>query len=167
MASEAESFAEAGDVRVDDNTGRQSEGGAEDDVGRFAADAGEGDQGFDVAGELAVVAFDDGLAGGFNVFSLVAKEARALNDFFECWDGSSGHRRGIGPAAEKFGRHHVDADIGALGRENRGDKQFKRRFVFQGTGDVGVIGPQMRHDAVGLGLAIGGQFSGGGLSLGR
>lgn len=154
VLGESEAFAEACDVRVDDDAGRHAEGSAQNDVGRFTTDAGEGDHSFDVAGKFAVVTLDDGLAGRFNVFGLVAEEARALDDLFQGFDRRGGQRFGIGPAAEEFGRYHVDAGIGALGRKDRCDEQLERRFVFQGTGDVGVIGPQVRDDAVGLSLSV-------------
>ena len=106
---------------VGDEAGRVV-GVAEDDVGGFAADAGEFDELVHIVRHLAVVVICDGLAGGFDIFGLVAEEAGRFDVLFELLGGCLGVICGRAIFFEQVFGDDIDPLVGALGREDRGDQ---------------------------------------------
>ena len=56
----------------------------------------------------------------------------------DCTLGYGGHARGGRPAAEQFRGHEVHAAIGALGREDGGQKELEWRAEIERTARGGV-----------------------------
>ena len=65
---------------------------------------------------------------------------------------ASRHRRRRAVLLEQRGRHHVHALVGALGAENRGDEELKRRLEVERAVRVGIV---LREPLVDLGRALG------------
>ena len=74
LLGQAEPQTQSPDMCIDHDTAGDAKAGAEDDVGRLAADAGEFDEGVEIARDLAAVVRDDSRAGGFDVLGFVAKK---------------------------------------------------------------------------------------------
>ncbi len=143
--AEAGAVADAENVGVD-RQGWLAEGDVQDDVGGFAADAGQRLEGFAGTGHLAVVVLDE-LAGEFgDVFGLALPEAEGADDFADAGGAEGGHcgrgrRRG-----EQHGGDLVDADIGGLGGEHDGDQQGEGVLVMQFGLRHGVGLGQREHE---------------------
>lgn len=87
---QAEQVGDAADVSVDDDAAGDVEGGAKEDVGGLAADAGERDQFFECARELAAEFINEFFrhaadAGGFG-----SEEAERADDLFDFRLGRAG-----------------------------------------------------------------------------
>jgi hypothetical protein len=134
------------------------EGVAEDDVGRLASDTRQRDQAVEVGRNLATMAQHQSLGAAQDVARFVAEEAGAADHVLELERFGLGERTRVGIACEERRRHHVDAGIGALRREDRRDEQLQRRLVQQGAVGVRVSRLEPRDDfaspcgAVGCGL---------------
>ena len=152
VPGQAEAFAQAGYVGVDDDPGFDAVGVAEDDVGRFASDPGEMGEGSEFAGDFALVVVDEGLRGGADIFRFVAEEAGGADDFFEVFLPRGGHAFGVGEFLEKGGGHQVDAHVGALRGEDGGDEELECALVVEFTMGVGVGGAEDFQDARGAGF---------------
>jgi hypothetical protein len=57
-------------------------------------------------------------------------------------------------------RHQVDADVGALRRQDGGDQQLQRIFVLQGALSVGIELGQTRQDLLDASAQRGSRFHG-------
>ncbi len=147
----AESAAEAGDVGINDDAFVEPEGVTENDVGSFASDPGQGDEGVHGGGDLATVVFDKGAAAVLDVFGFAAEEAGGLDDSFDAGEWSGGEGGGVGKLRKEPGSHHVDADVGALGGEDGGDKELEWPLVVEFAVGVGISlfqnGKDLRHAA--------------------
>ena len=142
LFGQAEALAQAGDVGVDDHASFDAVGVAEDDVGGFASDTREMGEGFEFAGDLAVMVLNQGLGGGADVFRFVAEEAGGADDFFEVFLARGGHAFGVGEFLEEGGGHQVDAHVGALRGEDGGDEELEGAVVVEFAVGVGVGGAE-------------------------
>ena len=123
---------------VDHHSNGLSKPAAENDVGRFATDARKRNKFVHAARHLSAVLGIQFLAAATNVFRLRAEEACAVDNGLDLGLRCVCHGLGSGPAVEEVGRHRVDAFVGALSRENRGDEELKRTFEIEGAAGVGI-----------------------------
>jgi hypothetical protein len=142
VLGQSEAFAQAGDVRVDDDTGFDAESIAENNIGCFASDPGETGERFQVAGDFTVMVLDQGLGGGDEVFRFVAEETGGADEFFDVFLFGGGEMSGVRVFFEEGGGHHVDAHIGALRGEDGGDEELKGTVVIQFAVSVGIGGAE-------------------------
>lgn len=80
---QAETLSEACDVGINNDSGDDVEGVAQDDISGFASDAIESHQGFDGIGDNPVVKGDYLTATGLNVSGFIAIEADTSEIVFE------------------------------------------------------------------------------------
>ena len=112
-------------MSVHDDSHVNAEGVAKNDIRGFAANTTEAGQFVHGARDFTGVVLDDGLAGGFDAFGFVAEEAGGSDFFFEFREGGVGVIGGGAIFLEKERRDHIHTFVGALGGENRGDKEFE------------------------------------------
>ena len=139
-----------GDVRIDDHADGDSVGRAQDDVGRLPPHARQLHETVHILRHFAVVLLQQGLAAFADALRFVAKEAGALNvplQFRLAGLGVIG--RGSVLAKERL-RDLIDANVGALGRKNRGHQQFQRRAEVERAAGVGIRGGQPLGDLGGV-----------------
>ena len=142
LFGEAEALAEAGDVGVDDDAGLDAVGVAQDDVGGFASDTGKIGQRFEIFRDLAAVLLRDGFGGSDEIFGFVAEEAGGADEVFDVFLLRGGESFGVGVFFKEGGRHHVDADVGALRGEDGGDEELEGARVVEFTMGVGIGLPE-------------------------
>ena len=137
----AQAAGDAEDVRVDDYAFGFAEADAEDDVGGFAGDTGDGDELGEGLRDLAAELGDDFAGGTLNGFGLVVEEAGGADEGFEFGEGCLGHGGWGGEAAEERRGDHVDTDVGALGGEDGGDQKLPGGAVGEGAlgGGIGFV----------------------------
>ena len=146
VLGESEALAEASNVRIDNDPGFDAEGVAENNVGGFASDARQVREGFQVAGNLAVMVLGDGGGRGADVFGFVAKEAGRADEFLDVFLRGGGHARCVGKLLEKRGGDHVDAFVGALRGEDGGNEKLESASVIERTMGVRVGAAQNLQD---------------------
>lgn len=139
---EGEAACEALDVGVDNNAVVDVEAVAEDDVGGLAGDAAEGEELLHGARNLAAEAIADRGHGFVDGAGLVAEEADRFDVGLDLLGRSGGVRGGRGESGEERGRDLVHADIGRLGREDRGDEKLVRIRKGELAVRVGVLGAE-------------------------
>ena len=145
---------------VDDDAFVQAEGVAEDDVRGLPADARELHELGHRARHLAAVALDEGAAEALERLRLVAEEAGGLDERLELFaSGICRVVRGGRAGREERRRHHVDAHVGALRREDRRDQELERVAVVEGAMAAGVGGLETREDLGGARRARGGRLT--------
>ncbi len=149
VLGQSEAFAQAGDVGVDDDTGFNAEGVAENNIGCFASDPGEVGERFQVAGDFTVMVLDQGLGGGDEVFRFVAEETGGADEFFDVFLFGGGEMSGVRVFFEEGGGHHVDAHVGALRGEDGGDEELEGTVVIQFAVGVRVGGAEGLEDGRG------------------
>lgn len=110
---------------------RLAKGIGHEQVGRLPPDPRQANQGFQVPGQLAPVPFDQRLAQGADVASLVAEEARGANGGLRFGGVGLCIVAGHPIAGEEGGGHEVDAAVGALRGENGRHGQFERTSEVQ------------------------------------
>lgn len=142
LFGQAEALAQAGDVGVDDDAGLDAVGVAEDDIGGFASDAGEIGEGFEIFGDFAVMLLRDGFGGGNEVLGFIAEKAGGADEVFDVFLLRGGESFGVGVFFKEGGRHHVDADVGALRGEDGGDEELEGARVVEFTMGVGIGLPE-------------------------
>lgn len=122
---EAQSLAESEDMGVDGEA-RETEGDTSHHVSRLSPDSGHSDKVVQLGGNLATKAFLE--CGGHpdEAACLGAKEPGRMDDLLELVGVGPRERRRIRVGREQGRRHHVDPDIGALGRQDRRHKQLER-----------------------------------------
>jgi len=154
---EAEAFAEAGNVGVDDEANIDAVAISKDDVGGLAADAVQGGEFVHGPRHVASVLVDEGAAAGLDVLRLVPIEADAADVGLELFEGRVGVVGGGPVLLEEVGGDHVDLPVGALRREDRGDEQFERIRVVQLAVGIGVgLAKDLRELGDAFGAACGG-----------
>ena len=121
--------------------------------------AGQGEQGVEVVWHLAAVAVHQLLGGRDDVFGLGAKQADRPDKGLDPPGRGLSQAVGVGIGLEERGRGGVDADIGRLGREDRGDQELKRRAELEFSGGVGVAASERGEHAFGSASSGGGGFS--------
>lgn len=117
----AGAVAEAKDVGVDGD-GRFSEHDIEDDVGRLAADAGQGFEGSAVMRHFAAVFFQQLASSGEDVFCLGFVEPDGLDVIRQLFFTEGGDLLGCRRIAEECAGGEVDALVSGLCRENHRDQ---------------------------------------------
>lgn len=158
------SVGDAEDMRIHHHAFGLLEADAKDDVGCLARRAGNGNQFGEGLRNLTAEVFNDFAGCALYGFGLVVKKASSPNESLEFRQGRFGHGRRGREAAEQLRRHHVDAHIGALSGENRGDEQFPGRAMVECALDVGigfVESFEDGRDAVGCEVAARGLCGGG------
>jgi hypothetical protein len=110
-------------VTIDWQTGH-AERVTEDDVRRLPSHAGQFDQGLHAGGHLAGVPIDERRRHALQRFRLRPKEARGLYLRLELVGRRLREGARVGVPSEQRRRHAIDALVGALRRENRGDEQL-------------------------------------------
>ena len=146
------------DMGVNYDTFCLAEADAEDDIGRLAGRAGNGDQFGKGLRHLAVEFGDNLRCGTLDRFGLVAKEACRANQRLKLRQSCFGHRLWGGESTKELWRHHVHTHVGALGGEDGRYQQFPRRCVSERALDVGVgfvEAAQNGGDALGGKIATG------------
>lgn len=149
---EAKAAGNAEDMGVDDDAFGLVEADAEDDVGGLAGGAGNGDEFSEGLRDLAFEFCGNCPGCSLDGFGLVVEEACGANEGFKFGQCCLGHGGGGGEAFEQLRCDHVDADVGALGGEDRRHKQFPGGAVGEGALDGGigfVEGNQGGGDSVG------------------
>lgn len=126
----AEALRQAADMGIDDHR-REMEGGAEDDVGSLAADAGEGGQIAQSGRNLAVVALDQPLGTADEMAGLGVIKAGGTNQIFHLGKICRAEGGGIRVAGKEVGSDKVDAQVGTLGGEDGGNQEFKGGMMCQ------------------------------------
>jgi len=118
-------------VRINDDSGGDSEPGTENDAGGLSADAGELDEEIERGGDFAAVAFNECECHSADIFGFSAEEAEWFDDGFDV--GLAGECEGmrVGEASEKFRRGLVHAFVGALCGENRGGEELEGGVVVE------------------------------------
>lgn len=117
-------------VRVDSD-GCFFECYAHHDVRCLPPNAGQRLKRVPIAGNLAIMLFEEAARCADDVARLHAEETRRFNQFLDVFLLRSGEllRRRI--FFEKCGRHHVHPRVRGLRRENHRDEQLKRIFVIE------------------------------------
>ncbi len=152
---EPEALRDALDVGIDDHSGGDSEGRAENHVGRFAGGARDGEERVDVARDLAAEIGENFAGGADHRFGFVVEEAGGADVPGELGLVRRGEIADGGVFAEQRRRHHVDALVGALRRENGGDQQLPRAVVVERAGGVGISLVENGEDVRGAFLGCG------------
>jgi len=149
---EARAVAEAKDVRVHRH-GRFSKRRVEHHIGGFAADAGQGFEGFARAGHLPAVLFHQNPAGFHQVLGFAAVQANGLDVALQTCQAQVQDLLRRTRHREEFARGLVHAHIRGLGRQQHGGQQLEHAGVFQlghGHGVGGLQGGQEGFDLCGF-----------------
>lgn len=120
--SKAGAVADAEEVGVYRN-GWLLEPDVEHHIGRLAADAGQGFEGFAIGGDFAAVELDKHLAQGKDVPGFAAIKADGLDEIGDLFDAQRHHGSGRGRQFKETLGRLVDAGVGCLGREDDGHQQ--------------------------------------------
>jgi len=135
---------------------------AEHDVGRLAGDAGEGEEFFHVAWDLAAEIGDDLFCRTYDRSGFISEEAGGADVGLELLGRERGEGFDRRVFAEQFGRDAVDIHVCGLGGENGRDQEFPGAGVGEGAGGCGIELVEALEDfgdAVGSEGIVGGLFS--------
>ena len=135
---ELEAAAQAEDVSVYNHADGDLVPASENYVGGLAGHAGDAEHFVHGLRNLVAELLDDRRGRAFDGLCLVVEEAGAANDFFEFGQGSGGHVFGGGVGLEERGRDEVDADVGALRREDSRDGELKGAGMVERADDAGI-----------------------------
>ena len=130
VVGKSDAVGDTEDVGVDGKGGFVEDYGG-DDVGGFASYARELLQLVDVGGNVASELFDEGAGHGGEVLAFVVGIGNGVDVGKEVVGGGLCHGLGVGVGLEECGGGHVDAFVGALGRENDRYKELEGVFVVQ------------------------------------
>ena len=117
---------------------------------------GSAQQFFHGAGDLASVLLDQQPAALLNIAGLVAEKAGGADHVLQLGAVGLRERGGIGIAAEERRSDHVNALVGALGREDGGDQELQWIGEGEGAMRVGIEpgkGPDNATGTAGQGIA--------------
>ena len=103
------------DMGVDDNPTGNAKGGAQQDVGRLAADSGEFDQLVKSTGDLAVMLLHELTRHPADVRGFGPKESQRLDDRFDIRLGRFGECSGRGVLLKQSRSDRVDPLVRTLG----------------------------------------------------
>ena len=121
----AEAPGESADMGVDRDPG-DTEGIAQHDVRRLAADSRQSNQLIERGRHLATVTLADGLGESLDARGLRAIEADRLDQRLQLRTVSGGVGLGVGVAREEGRGDGVDPLVGALSRQDGGHEELKR-----------------------------------------
>lgn len=128
--AKAGAIGDAEDVSIN-GAGLNAEGFVEDNIGGFAPHARQRFERFEAFRDQATVCFDEDLAERYDVFGLVVEQPDGLDVLTHpCFTERQHFFRGVGFGEQAF-CSFVDANIGALGRQDDGDKQRVGIDVFK------------------------------------
>ena len=132
---------------VDDDPGGDAKGLAEDDLGGFASNPGQRNKGIHVGRHLSAMILVEDLRRGAQRRRFPAEHPGRPDHFFDL--AMLGGRKVCRsrPTSEELGCDLVDADIGALGRENRGHQQLPVRPMIELAPDICVLAAQQIDDS--------------------
>ncbi len=122
---------------------------AENDIGRLAAHPSERDEFVHRIRDFATVLFHQRAATRLDVLRLVAKEAGGFDGLFEFCEIGGRKILRAAIALEQFSCDEVDAIVGALGGEDRGDEQLERGVKVELAMRIGIGGLQPGDDLPG------------------
>jgi hypothetical protein len=128
----------AENMRVDHNPFGRAKADAENNIGSFARCAGDSNELRECLRNLTIEIGDDLTGRALNRFGFVAIEAGCAYKFFEFRQRCLGHGCGGRKAAEELRCDQIDAHIGALRGENRGDEKLPGRAVMESAYGVGI-----------------------------
>jgi len=146
LPGEVEAPAQALDVGIHDNAFGFPVRDTEDDVGGFAAAAGQLDEFGQGGRDLAGMPLGQGPATVADGLGFVAEETGGLDQFFQLARRRGG-KVGGGPVSGEEGRGDlVDTFVSALGAEDGGDEELQRGGVVKFAAHVGIGDPQGGDD---------------------
>ena len=154
LAGETEAEAEPRHMGIDHNARGNFKSGAQQDVGRFSSDARQFDQLFEGLRRQAFVVFDQQSAAILDALRLVAKEAGALDRFFQIGDRRLRIVFGRPIFAEEFLRNDIHALVGTLGGEDGRHEQFQGRVKIKRTSGIRVKTGEPAHDVGSMFLGV-------------
>ncbi len=143
---------EAVDMRVHGKRGL-AEGLGHEYGGGFVADAGQGFEFLEGAGNLPAVALEEQAGHFADVFRLHRREAAGAHDGVNLRDGERSHFRGGVGEGKELGRDQVDTRVGALRGEDDGDEEGVGVAVREGDGRARVKLGEAAGDEGGAGGA--------------
>lgn len=154
FGTQPQSVAEPFDVGIDHHSGASTHRRAENAIGRFPPDARQLDQPFHFIGHLALMFGRENAATLADILRFVPIKPGALDHFFQIVKRSFGEILGRGIFFEQRGGHLIDADVGALGREDRRDEQLQRGIIRQAASGVGIAFFQAAQHFSSIGLLV-------------
>ena len=131
--------------------GGDAEGVAEDDVGGLAPDAGQADELLARLRNDAVEARAQLLSEAEEALGAGALHAEGLERGLELGSVGAGEGRCVGVALEELRGDRVDAGVGGLGGQDRGDEEMEGSVVVEGAAGVRVKEAQLVVDGGGAG----------------
>ncbi len=131
-ARPGEALCQAGNVGIDDHC-RNLEGGAEDDIGGLAADAGEGGQLAQGGRNLAVVVFNQPLGTANEMTGLGMIKAGGADQCFDLGEICRAEGGGIRIAGKETGGDKIHPYVRTLGGEDGGNEELKGGAMRQRT----------------------------------
>ena len=145
---------------VDDHTNMDAERVPKHDIGGFAPDAVEGDQFLHRSRNFAAMLGDQPSTTRLDILCLVPKQPDPPDVILEFgWTGVGI----VGSATvllKQFGRDEIHLLVGALRRENGGDKQFKRAGKVELAMSVRIGQAQLRENLLRALVEMGKGFAG-------
>lgn len=159
-AAQGEAVGETLDVGIDNDAGGYLEGAAKNDIGGLATDAVEGDEGFEVLWDFALMEVEELAAAGLDVAGLVAEQTDAPDVIGKLFDGCLGVVGGGAVLPEKAGGDDVDLSVGALGGKDGGDEEFEGIGEVEFAMGIGVGDAEGIDDAQGTFASGGDGFAG-------
>jgi hypothetical protein len=138
LAGQIEAAGDAVNMGIYDDSRSNSKGSSEHDVGSLSRSAGDGKQVFDVTRNLAFEVVFNSLRRANNAPRFVVEEAcrtDIISELVLICVSEVGDGRVL---LEEAGRDLIDALVGALRGQDRGDKQLPWRVVMQRAGGIGI-----------------------------
>jgi len=126
-------------VRVHHNAGGNSIGGAQNNVRRFASDAGERQEFLHRFRDRPFELRQEPLSSSLDILGFVSKEAGRMDELLQIRKPGVGEVSRSWIPGEKCGRYQVHANIRALSGEDRRHQQLERVPMVQRTPDVRVF----------------------------
>ena len=149
ICCEAESQGEAADMSVDNDPFVDAESVSQDDIGGLAARSGNGGKFLHGGGNFSIVAFHKCSSHATKRLRLVTVEACGADDLLKIFLRDLGVVRGALAAFEEHLGHHIDPDVGALGREDRGDEKFQRVLEIKFAVGIGIDPRELTEEFLG------------------
>ena len=109
-----------------------------DEIGGFAANAGQGGELFNGAGHFAVKLVQQHPAHIDDVLSLGVEKSAGADDVFHIFQFGRGQGLQAGIGGKEGGGDQVDPGVGALGGESGGDEQLIIFFVEKAAGRLAI-----------------------------
>lgn len=166
VTAEVQSPSQPSDVGVDGDC-RTAKRVAGYNVRGLATHSGKGQQVVVVFRHEALVQVNDPLCCGDDVFGFVAKQSDGLDEGLDLFGPCLGERCSIGVRREQGRCRRIDAHVGRLCREDRGDQQFKRGMEVEFGGGVGIAAVELCEHLLSAEAFVGVAFAGHGVGKWR